>query len=91
MNEIGLPAELRRCLCTTNIVESPFSGVRSRTDRVGRWRDGTMALRWAATAMLEGEKRYRRILGYNHLWILKSFLDGSNTDGKSVAEGRKAG
>jgi len=38
VNEIGLPGKLRRCLCTTNLIEPPQSGVRMRTRRVCRWR-----------------------------------------------------
>jgi len=33
---MGLPPSLRRCLTTTNIIESPHSGVRVRTRRVSR-------------------------------------------------------
>jgi hypothetical protein len=46
-----------------------------------------MALRWAATALVETEKRFRRIMGYKQLWILKSYLD----DAEPVASARKAG
>jgi len=74
-NAIGLPGALRRCLVTTNLIESPNAGVRRRTGRVTRWRNGQMALRWVATAMLDTEKRFRRIMGYRHLWILQSYLD----------------
>jgi len=34
INELGLPATLRRCLGSTNIIESGFSGTRGRTRRV---------------------------------------------------------
>ena len=44
---------LRKCLTTTNIIESSLSGVEGRTGRVTRWRSGEMALRWAAAAALE--------------------------------------
>jgi hypothetical protein len=78
---------LRRCLATTNIIESPQSGVRRRTRRVTRWRDGAMALRWAATALVETEKQFRRIMGYEQLWILKSYLDNAG----ELESKRKAG
>jgi len=90
VNRIGLPASLRRCLSTTNLIESPQSGVRRRTRRVSRWRDGRMVLRWAASAMLDAEKRFRRIMGYRQLWILKSYLDQAET-AEAVADQRKAG
>jgi len=87
INTMGLPAPLRRCLATTNIIESPQSGVRMRTRRVTRWRDGSMALRWTATALVETETHFRRIMGHEHLWMLKSYLDS----GAEVESKRKAG
>lgn len=91
VNGMGLPGTLRRCLCTTNIIESPQSGVRLRTRRVCRWRDGSMALRWAASAMLETEKNFRRIIGYRDLWILEAYLDEDKELKESVASRRRAG
>jgi len=34
-----------------------------------------MVLRWAASGLLATEKSFRRILGYEQLWILKAYLD----------------
>jgi transposase-like protein len=90
VNAMGLPGNLRRCLSTTNIIESPQSGVRMRTRRVTLWKDGAMALRWAATAFVATEKHFRRIMGYKQLWILKSCLDQPQTT-QELATGRKAG
>jgi transposase-like protein len=87
VNAMGLPGTLRRCLSTTNLIESPQSGVRMRTRRVTCWKDGAMALRWAATALAATEKHFRRIMGYKQLWILKSYLNGA----QQVASARKAG
>jgi transposase-like protein len=75
VNRMGLSPSLRRCLTTTNLIESPHSGVRVRTRRVSHWKDGAMVLRWAATALLDAEHSFRRIMGYQDLWQLKSWLD----------------
>ena len=75
LNRLGLPPTLRRCLATTNLIESPHSGVRLRTRRVTNWKQGNMVLRWAAAAYLETEQRFRKILGYRDLWILQAALD----------------
>ena len=75
INRLELSPTLRRCLGTTNIIESPHAGVRLRTNRVSRWRDGKMVLRWAAAAFLATEKNFRRILGYRDLWMLKAKLE----------------
>ena len=75
INRLGLSPRLRRCLATTNVIESLLSGVGRRTGRVTRWRDGEMALRWAGAAALETEKRFRKIVGHRDLWMLKAALD----------------
>ena len=88
VREIGLTPALRRCLGTTNVIDNAHSGMRRRTGRVTRWRDGSMAVRWAAAAFLDAEKNYRRIMGYKDLWILKAHLDELGTppvDGEEVA------
>ncbi len=82
VNRLGLSASLRRCLASTNVIESPQSGVRLRTRRICRWRDGGMALRWAATAFLETEKHFRRIMGYRDLWMLEAALAENQVIGK---------
>ncbi len=74
INELDLPADLRRCLASTNIIESGFSGTRNRTRRVTNWRDGKMVLRWAASALVSTEKNFRRILGYQSLPVLEAKL-----------------
>ena len=74
INALELPPTLRRCLATTNLVESPHAGMRERTGRVKRWRDGAMVLRWLAAGYLETEKHFRRIMGYEHLWVLEAKL-----------------
>ena len=90
VNRLGLPGALRRCLCTTNVIESPNSGIRRRTGRVSRWKDGLMVLRWAASALIETEKSFRRIMGCEQLWMLDSYLD-SPSEGIEVARDKKAG
>ncbi len=47
-------------------------------------------LRWVASALLETEKSFRRIMGCEQLWILKSYLDNA-AEGEGVARERKTG
>ena len=75
VNRLGLSPSLMRCLSSTNIIESPHSGVRLRTRRICRWRDGRMVLRWAAAAFLITEKSFRKIQGYRDLWMLQALLN----------------
>ena len=74
INRLGLPKALRRCLGSTNVIESPNSGIRSRTRRVKNWRDHAMVVRWVAAALLHMEKRFKRIMGYQQLWVLDAKL-----------------
>lgn len=75
INRLGLPAPLNRCLCSTNVIESSFSGSRSKTRRVTNWQDGSMALRWAASSLIVTEKNFRKLAGHKLLWMLKAHLD----------------
>ena len=86
INRLGLPPRLRKCLGSTNVIDSTHSGARQKTRRVTNWKNGAMALRWAATSFVATEKNYRRIIGYDQLWMLKAHLD----DHQPVAEMRKA-
>ena len=86
INRMGLPPRLRKCLGSTNLIDSTHSGARQKTRRVTNWKNGAMALRWAAAAFVETEKNYRRIIGYDQLWMLKAHLD----DREPVAEMKKA-
>ena len=79
VNRLGLSPALARCLVSTNVIESPHSGVRLRTRKICRWRDGKMVLRWAAAALLMTEKNFRRIMGYRDLWMLEAALGGNQT------------
>lgn len=67
VHKLGLSDALRRSLSNTNIIESCFSTTRTLTDKVKRWRDGSMVERWAAVALLEAEKGFRRIKGYKDM------------------------
>jgi len=75
VNRLSLPTSLRKCLVSTNIIESPNSGVRMRTRRVTNWQDAKMVKRWVASSFLAAEKGFRRIIGYRDLWMLKAALD----------------
>lgn len=61
---MNLPEWLERTLVTTNAIENLIGSVRNLGHRVRRWRDGTMILRWAATALIEASKQFRKQRGY---------------------------
>jgi transposase-like protein len=74
INALGLPKILRRCLGSTNVIESPNSGVRSRTHRTKRWPDHAMVVRWVAASLMDMEERFERITGYQQLCMLDARL-----------------
>jgi transposase-like protein len=90
INRLGSPSELRRCLGTTNLIDNGHSALRDRVRRVKHWQSGSMALRWAAVAFDAVSKGFRRIMGYQHLWILKAALDEPSRD-QSLVDQAKAG
>jgi len=87
LQRLQIPASLHKCLATTNIIESPQSGVRRRTHNVSRWRDADMVERWVASAWLLTEKHFRRIDGHEHLWALAAILgrETNNTKQEKIA------
>jgi transposase-like protein len=70
VQRLQLPPSLYKCLGTTNVIESPQSGVHKRTHNVARWRDAGMVQRWAASAWLLTEKHFRKVVGHRDLWAL---------------------
>ena len=74
LQRLQIPASLHKCLATTNIIESPHSGVEQRTHKVTRWRSQEMVERWAASAWLLTEQYFRKVSGHRDLWALAGIL-----------------
>lgn len=62
--KLGLPPALERTLCTTNPIENLMGGARNFSGRVKRWRGGEMIERWTSLALMEAEKKFRRLKGH---------------------------
>ena len=89
VNRLGLPQSLRRCLTTTTEVSRRGDAGSSGVGRTGSpastdgamslcWRNEEMAVRWSLRRLPRSARRrkhYRRITGYEHLWMLKAHLD----------------
>ena len=74
VTRLGVPAELRRSLACTNIIENMMGTIRRVTRNVKHWRSASMALRWTAAAMLEAKKGFRRLKAYKQLPALRAAL-----------------
>ncbi|WP_169981153.1 IS256 family transposase [Tautonia rosea] len=86
INRLGLPSLLRRCLGTTNLIDNGHSAARDRMRRVRNWQSGSMALRWTAAAFDAASKGFRRIIGYEHIWMLKAALEEPAKDRSLVQQ-----
>src|SRR6516165_2412925 len=73
-SRLGLPAELRRSLCCTNIIENMNGTIRRVCRNVKRWKDASMALRWTGAAMMEAAKGFRRLKSCKQLPALRAAL-----------------
>ena len=93
VSRLGLPAELRRSLACTNIIENMMGTVRRVTRNVKRWSSPSMALRWTAAAMQEAKKGFRRLKAYKQLPALRAALAAHyerETNDRAVAQTAKA-
>jgi putative transposase len=84
VHRLGIAGVLRRKLVTTNAIESCLSTVQQVARNVKRWREGDQPLRWTATGLLEAEKKFRRIKGYQEILVLKERLNPPRIQQKEV-------
>ena len=77
LNRLGLDPEkaLLKTLRSTNIIENLNGALKHTTRNVKHWRSGSMVLRWAVTALMEAENRFRRVRGYREIPMLNVALN----------------
>ena len=85
VHRLGVGALLRQSLSSTNPIESCFSMVEKVARNVKRWREGKQVLRWAATGLIEAQKKFRRVKGFRELEVLQRKLNPSLTQQEQVA------
>ena len=73
---LGLPDWLERTLSSTNSIENVNGRMRAILRKVKRWRDGSMIKRWVATALLETERGFRKVRGYQGMPTLVAAIRG---------------
>ena len=64
---LGIKGKLKRTLESTNPCESMIDTVRRTQRNVKHWSSGEMGLRWTAAGMLEAEKQFRKVIGFQDL------------------------
>jgi transposase-like protein len=72
---LGLGGWLLKTLRSTNPIENLQGTIKRITRNVKRWTGGSMAMRWGVTALLEAEKRFRRLKGHREMPQLIASLE----------------
>jgi putative transposase len=75
VHQLKLPDVLRKHFFSTNLIESAFSQGVSVMQNVKRWRNSSQIQRYTATALLEAEKKFRKITGFKSMSVLVSALE----------------
>ena len=64
---MGIEGTLYRKLRSTNGIENLNSGIAAYSKNVKRWRGGSMVVRWISAAIVEAEKKFRRVQGWRDI------------------------
>jgi len=79
IHRLGLVEILGRSFTTTNLIENLNSQMASYIRKVKRWINSDMKSRWVAVALIEIEKKMRRINHYEKLHLLRTALKAELT------------
>jgi transposase-like protein len=74
IHRLGLVEQLGRSFTTTNLIENLNSQLKKYLGRVKRWMNSEMRSRWMAVALLQIEKRMRKVNNYEKLHLLRTSL-----------------
>jgi transposase-like protein len=89
LQRLGLGGTLYKKLRTTNAIENLNSGITTYSRNVKRWQGGKMVIRWVSAAVLEAEKKFRRVQGWrdieNLIRALKANEQKQEAEAKRVA------
>ena len=64
---LGIAGTLYRKLRSTNAIENLNSGIAAYSRNVKRWQGGSMVVRWVSAAIVEAEKKFRRVQGWRDI------------------------
>src|SRR5215831_6167261 len=90
IHKLQMPEMLRKSLASTNIIESAFSVAEELCRRVKRWREGDHRERWAGSALLLAESKFRRVKGYKEIPKLLLALANHTINGMKKGIASKA-
>jgi transposase-like protein len=90
VHKLQMPEMLRKSLASTNIIESAFSVAEELCRRVKRWREGDHRERWAGSALLLAESKFRRVKGHKEIPKLLTALADHTINGMKKGIASKA-
>lgn len=67
VHRLHLPAQLRKTMASTNVIESAFSIVEQVCRNVKHWHGGDQRERWVGSGLFLAEKQFRRIIGHKQI------------------------
>ncbi len=86
LQRLGVGGTLYRKLRTTNAIENLNSGIVAYSKNVKRWQGGRMVVRWVSAAIVEAEKKFRRVQGWRDIEKLIPALEASQQEQGATAE-----
>jgi putative transposase len=90
IHRLHLPAQLRKTMASTNVIESAFSIVEKVCKNVKRWHGGDQRERWVGSGLLVAENQFRRITGYKLIPVLMEELKALSPSKAAVVKRRMA-
>lgn len=87
LQRLGIGGTLYRKLRSTNAIENLNSGIVTYSRNVKRWQGGSMVIRWVSAAIVEAEKKFRRVQGWRDIEKLIRALDAKEQ--KQEAEAKR--
>ena len=86
LQRLGIGGTLYEKLRSTNAIENLNSGIATYSRNVKRWQGGSMVVRWVSAAIVEAEKKFRRVQGYRDIGKLVTALTDLETKEEAAAE-----
>jgi transposase-like protein len=87
LQQLGIGGTLYKKLRSTNAIENLNSGIASYSKNVKRWQGGQMVIRWVSAAIVEAEKKFRRVQGWRDIKKLIRALEA--IEQKQEAEAKR--
>jgi len=86
LQRLGISGTLYKKLRSTNMIENLNSGIVTYSRNVKRWQSGSMVVRWTSAAIVEAEKKFRRVQGWRDIKILVAALSDLENKEQAAAQ-----